>query len=47
MEELFFPPEGLAKIEDGLGGMLRLVFEQGDTKIYEVVEPPAQVQTQG
>jgi YYY domain-containing protein len=43
MEELFFPAEGLAKIEDGLGGTLRLVFEQGETKIYEVVEPPALV----
>lgn len=38
VEQLYYGGQGLDNIEAGLGGMLRLVFESGDTQIYEVAQ---------
>ncbi|OGO49484.1 MAG: hypothetical protein A2148_05530 [Chloroflexi bacterium RBG_16_68_14] len=38
LERLYYPEEGIAKLESGLGGMLRLVFQSGETQVYEVVQ---------
>jgi uncharacterized membrane protein len=43
LERLYFPAEGIAKLESGLGGMLHRVFESGETQIYEVVQGTALV----
>ena len=40
VEQLYYPGTGLEHIEQGLGGMLRKVFEYGDTQIYEVEPNP-------
>ena len=38
LERLYYPEEGIAKIEEGgLDGALRLVFSSGGTRVYEVV----------
>ena len=47
LERDYYPEQGLAKLESGLGGMLRLVFESGQTKVYEVVRTPALISTDG
>ncbi|MGB2694415.1 MAG: DUF2298 domain-containing protein, partial [Dehalococcoidia bacterium] len=36
LERLYFPQEGIGKLERGLGGMLRRVHRSGGTAIYEV-----------
>jgi len=36
LERLYYPAEGLAKFEDGLGGNLELVYENPQTRIYRV-----------
>ncbi len=43
LERLYFPGDGLAKLEGGLGGMLRLAYEHGSTQVYEVVQGVALV----
>ncbi len=45
LERLYFSEEGIAKLESGLGGMLKLVFQAGQTRIYEVVEDVPLVST--
>ncbi|MGB6896844.1 MAG: DUF2298 domain-containing protein, partial [Dehalococcoidia bacterium] len=46
LERGYYPPEGIAKIEAGLGGMLTLVFDNGGTQIYRVhQEQPALLAT--
>jgi uncharacterized membrane protein len=37
LERLYYPADGIAKLESGLGGMLHRVFQSGETSIYEVV----------
>jgi uncharacterized membrane protein len=39
VERNYYPADGLAKIEAGLGGMLRQVYRAGQTTVYEVVTP--------
>ena len=46
LERLYFPPEGIQKLESGLGGMLRLVHQSGETQIYEVVQGTAFVSSE-
>ncbi len=41
VEKNYFDAAGLAKLETGLGGMLRLRFTSGQTSIYEVVKSTA------
>ena len=41
LERLYFDEVGIAKLESGLDGMLRLVFQSGETNIYEVVQGTA------
>jgi uncharacterized membrane protein len=40
VERLYYPSEGIAKFEGALGGMLRVAFESGGTRIYEVLPDP-------
>ena len=37
LERIYFP-EGMFKFDDGLGGALEKVFDNGDTAIYRVTE---------
>ena len=37
VEQLYYPEEGMAKFDSGLGGMLRQVFQSGQTRVFEVV----------
>jgi uncharacterized membrane protein len=41
VEKNYFPGPGVENIQEGLGGMLRLVFESGETQIFEVVPQTA------
>ncbi|MDP3768363.1 MAG: hypothetical protein Q8S13_10135, partial [Dehalococcoidia bacterium] len=43
LERIYYPIDGLEKIEAGLGGMLQPVFQHGDTQIFEVVQGSALV----